>query len=219
MKTANTGKRTNVLGGGDFKEKAVAINQRILRAAAVFAVLVELFNMARVLLFTNAKLGTLNNRIYFSFYLVYFTLSAVFLIVDLGLKLSNDSRYRIYMITGSVVLLWHVCFNIYDIYRAGAVGNFTVITAMAIVFALLIMKPVYAFVNLAVSYLLFVVFLFANFSSGEVINFTITALLCGLLYFVRYRHLCGAVPGQADRRYAAGAFGSPAELPAVLRAV
>ncbi len=72
---------------------------------------------------------------------------------------------------------------------AGAVGNITVITAMAIMFALLIMKPVYALLNLGIHYLIFVLFLYSTFSSGEVINFTITTLLCGLIYFVRYHHL------------------------------
>lgn len=115
----------------DFLEKAVDINQKVLRAAAVFAVVVELCNMIRVLVFTNAKLGTLNNRIYFGFYLVYFILSVLFLIVDIGIKMPLVARYRIYMIAGSVILLWHMSFNMYDIHRAGAVGNITVITAIS----------------------------------------------------------------------------------------
>ena len=66
----------------NFVEKSVSINRIVLRAAADFTVIVELINMARVLLLSNSGLGTLNNRIYFSFYLVYFITSAAFLLID-----------------------------------------------------------------------------------------------------------------------------------------
>ena len=170
--------------------KSVSINQMILRAAAFFVVIVELINMVRVLFLSNSGLGTFNNRIYFSFYLVYFISGFAFLLIDFSLKLSAKTRYYIYLISGSVMLLWHTLFNIYDIYRSGAVGNFTIITAMAIFSFLFVVKPVYALVNLGVSYILFSVFLSRNFSSGEVINFSITVLLCALVYFMRYKHLC-----------------------------
>lgn len=174
----------------DFNVRSISINQKILRAVSFFAVIVELINMIRVLFLSNSGLGTLNNRIYFSFYLVYFIVSAAFLLIDFCLKLSFKSRYYIYLISGSVMLLWQTLFNIYDIYRSGAVGNFTIITALAIFSTLFIMKPVYALTNLGGSYILFSAFLSRNFSSGEVINFSITTLLCALVYFVRYKHLC-----------------------------
>lgn len=174
----------------DFLERAVAHDQKLLRAFAIFATVIELVNMLRVLFFSNSGLGTLNNRIYFGFYLFYFISCIVFLILDVCLKVSPAARYRLYMASCSIVLLWHTLFNIYDIYRSGAVGNFTIITAIAIFSSLFIMRPLYALCNLGASYLLFVSFLYVRFSSGEVINFTITVLLCGLVYFVRYKHLC-----------------------------
>ena len=175
----------------DFQESAVKVNQKILRAAAVFVVVIEFMNMLRVLAFTSTKLGTLNNRIYFGFYLVYFVGCAVFLALDFGVKLSVAVRYRIYMTVGSLVLLWHTLFNMYDIHRAGAIGNITVVTAMVLMFSIFWMKPAYAMANLIVNYGIFMLFLHINdgFSSGEIINFTITALVCGLIYFVRYWHM------------------------------
>lgn len=173
----------------NFVEKSVSINRIVLRAAAVFTVIVELINMARVLLLSNSGLGTLNNRIYFSFYLVYFITSAAFLLIDFCLKLSSRIRYYIYLISAGVILLWHTLFNMYDIHRSDAVGNFTIITAMAVFCSLFVMKPGYALAAMGGSYILFVLFLGMNFSSGEVINFTITASLCLLVYFVRYKHL------------------------------
>lgn len=174
----------------DFNAKSVSINRRIIRVAAVFVLIVELVNMLRVLFLSSSGLGTLNNRVYFGFYLAYFLGGAAFLFIDIGLKPSVKARYYIYLLCGSFMLLWHTLFNIYDVYRAGAAGNFTIISAMAFFCCLFVMKPGYALGNLGVSYLLFVLFLGRNFSSGEVINYTITAGLFALIYLARYKHLC-----------------------------
>ena len=182
--------RKNDLLETDFNVKAVSNNQMILRAATLFTVIVELINLVRVVFLSHSGLGTLNNRIYFSFYLIYFIAGLAFLLIDFCLKLSMKARYYIYLISGSAMLLWHTLFNIYDIYRSGAVGNFTIITAIVIFSFLFVMKPVYALINLGGSYILFALFLGRLFSSGEVINFSITVLLCVLIYLVRYRHLC-----------------------------
>ena len=52
-----------------------------------------------------------------------------------------------------------------------------------------IMNPGYAVAAMGGSYIRFDLFLGINCSSGEEINITITASLCLLVYFVRYKHL------------------------------
>lgn len=174
----------------DFIQKSAASNRMILRVAVAFTMVVELFNLIRVLFFTNAGLTTINNRIYFAFYLVYFVGCIVFFALDFGLKRSVKGRYRFYLVCGSAMMLWHTLFNMYDVYRANAAGSFTVLTAMAILCFLLLSKPLYAILNLGLSYLLFVSFLCRYCSSGEVINFTITTFLCAFVYVARYKHVC-----------------------------
>lgn len=174
----------------DFIKKSVSANRILLRICAIFSLLIEFFNMIRVLFFSTSGLGTLNNRIYFSFYIVSFICCVIFLMLDFGVKPSDRARNVIYMMAASVFLLWNTLFNIYDIYRSGAVGNFTITTAVVTFSSLFVMRPVYALSNLAVNYLIFLGFLQSSFSSGEVINFTITILLCGTISFVRYKHLC-----------------------------
>ena len=174
----------------DFIEKSVSVNRLLLRICAIFSLFIEFSSIIRVLFFSASGLATLNNRIYFGFYLFYFICCAVFLILDFGIKPSIKARNLIYMATGSVFLLWNTLFNVYDIYKSGAVGNFTIITALVAFSSLFVMCPVYALSNLAVNYLIFAGFLQSNFSSGEVINFTITVLLCGTIYYVRCKHLC-----------------------------
>lgn len=174
----------------EFLKQSLHFNQIILRSVAFFSVAVELFNMIRVLFLSNSGLGTLNNRIYFGYYLTLFLCAAVFLILDFAFKMSAQARYYIYMCGISFFLLWQTTFNIYDIYHSNAVGNITVVTAIVAFSSLVMMKPFFAVCNLAVNYLIFVVFLASRFSSGEVINFTITALVCLTLYIMRYSHLC-----------------------------
>ena len=174
----------------DFLEKSVSTNRMILRVGAVFGILSETFNISRIFLTTQTKLGSLNNRIYFGFYLTYFLVCCTFLIVDFLIVRTVKARNRCYLLTGCFFLCWHVSFNIYDIYRAGAVGYFTVITVIFFMSGLLMFKPAFTLSCLGICYTSFVTVLVLMFSSGEVINFTTTVLLCILMYFVRYKHLC-----------------------------
>lgn len=174
----------------DFAEKALYSNQTFLRIGAALGVVVELFNMARVLFFTNGvKLSTLNNRIYFGFYLAYFILCASFLIFDMGFRLSLKRRYWIHLVSASAMLCWHLLFNMYDVYRASAVGYFTIVTVIFFFSGFLMFKPVYTITSISMCYVVFVLFLKLTFSSGEVINFSITAGLCIAMYLIRYKHL------------------------------
>ena len=64
---------------GAFIEKAVAENKMIVRAAMIFIIIAELINIIRVLFLSNSGLGTFNNRVYFTFYTVYFAGAVVVL--------------------------------------------------------------------------------------------------------------------------------------------
>lgn len=173
----------------DFRERSVSSNQTFLRIGAVFGLIVELFNMSRVLFFSSVKLGTWNNRIYFGFYLTYFIFCAAFLFLDCYCHLSLKKRYRLHLVSVSAILCWHLLFNMYDVYRAGAIGYFTVVTVIFFFSGFLMFKPLYTILNIGICYIAFVLFLKQTFSSGEVINFTITVGLCILLYLIRYKHL------------------------------
>ncbi len=173
----------------EFMEKSVSINRIIFRVGAVFGVLVELMNMLRVLLFTNVKLGTVNNRIYFGFYLTYFLLCGALLVIDCRGRLSLKAENRLYLYAAGFFLCWHVTFNLYDVYRGGAVGYFTVVTVIFFFSGFLMFRPSFTLICLGLSYAAFVLGLKFLYSSGEILNFTVTVFLCALMYLVRYHHL------------------------------
>lgn len=174
----------------DFVKRSVAINRLFYRVGAVFGVVTQLFNMFRVLVLTNTKLGTLNNRIYFGFYLSFFLVCSAYLVIDRFAKLSVEAQYRLNFVLAGVALSWSVLFNLYDVYRADAIGYFTVTTIVFMFTGLCMYKPAFTLTCLGLCYAAFVLSLNLMYSSGEVINFTVTVLLCTLMYLVRFRHQC-----------------------------
>ena len=62
-----------------FREDCIRKNRISLSLICSIAILIELFNMARVLFFSRSGLNTLNNRIYFSMYSLLLGLSVFFI--------------------------------------------------------------------------------------------------------------------------------------------
>lgn len=79
----------------EFVESAVSVNRPLLRAGAIFGIVVEAIGMLRVLFLSQSGLGTLNNRIYFSFYLILFLSSLGYLVFDRVKSLSTAALYRL----------------------------------------------------------------------------------------------------------------------------
>ncbi len=62
----------------DFVEKSVSINQNVLRAGAIFGIIIELFNIFRILIYPGNDLTLIGDQIYFGFCLLYFTCCLLF---------------------------------------------------------------------------------------------------------------------------------------------
>ena len=174
-----------------FIERAVRANWILMKMVAVYAIVVELFNMARVLLMTQARLSTLNNRIYFGFYASLFAAGALFLLADLVWKPRAGlmARYRVSLAAGSLFVLWHVLFAVYDINRSISIGKISAVTTLVAFAALFIMEPVYAVANIALSYAILLGFLATLNDSGAIINYCIVGVLCVIIYFARLRDI------------------------------
>ncbi len=170
----------------DYTEKATAWNCNLLLFVCLFCILVELFNIIRVVGFSNSGLGTLNNRIYFGFYTALLFLCVLYVTLELALRRTQriSVRYGICMSGMAMILLWQTLFQIYDISRSSANGYITIVAALVAFSSIAIMRPVYAVVNLIFNYGLFFL---ALRDSGDRFNFTIMLLLCMVIYLVKYR--------------------------------
>lgn len=174
----------------DFIEQAVAINQKFLRIGAMVVVVVGLFHMMRAFLFTTMELTTLNDQIYFGFYLFSFVCGVIFLILEYCVKLSLKMRYRMYMISSVLILYCHMTFNIYNLYHRGISSCLVIIIAMAFFCGLTMLKPISTLVNLGCSYLIFLMHLIVVSYWSQIVAFSVVACLCMLIYLNRYRYLC-----------------------------
>ena len=175
-----------------FIERAVRSNWTLMRMVSVFAIAVELFNMGRVLFGTEARLGTLNNRIYFGFYASLFLAGAAFLVIDVLLRerLSLRARYRMVLTAGSVFVLWQVLFAIHDISRSISIGKISAVTSLVAFAALFLMEPLYAVANIAGCYAILLTFLSTLGDGGAVLNYLIVAALSLVIYFARLHDVC-----------------------------
>ena len=175
-----------------FIERAVRSNWTLMRMVSVFAIAVELFNMGRVLFGTEARLGTLNNRIYFGFYASLFLAGAAFLAIDVLLRarLSLRARYRMVLTAGSVFVLWQVLFAIHDISRSISIGKISAVTSLVAFAALFLMEPIYAVANIAGCYAILLAFLSTLGDGGAVLNYLIVAALSLVIYFARLHDVC-----------------------------
>lgn len=141
--------------------------------AIIFAA--ELFNIARVVLWSKSGLGTRNNQIYFFMYCILILLAALWLVLRHPLqRVSVRSQWTVQYVMTSLILLWHLGLNIYDLYRDPAAGT-TVLTTALMGLALLIQfPPRYSVALFAVGYLLFRVTMAPLLDTGDQLNLTIT---------------------------------------------
>lgn len=184
--------RTNV-SKMDVLDKSVAINRTILRAWSAFGAFAQIFNISRLIIFTDSNISTLNSRIYLGFYIFCLVCSIGFLVSDFVFKMSVQTGHKLYMLTGSVYLFWYTFINAFEVYLTGTnerFTNITIITAFIIFSSLLAMKPVYEIINLALSYIIFMIFLSSTSNVTAIINFSFTACLCVIIYIARYKDIC-----------------------------
>lgn len=125
----------------EFLQESVRKNDFSLRIICAIIFAVELFNIARVVLWSQSGLGTRNNRIYFTMYCALILIGVVWLVMR---RLLQRTSIRTglgvqYVVTG-LIFLWHMALNTYDLYRDPAAGT-TVLTTALLGLALLIQSP------------------------------------------------------------------------------
>ena len=138
----------------------------------------ELFNMARVLFWSSAGLGTLNNRIYFGLYLSLFLAAALCLILSYVINLGRlHVHLAVQYVSVLFFLLWHVCINSYDLMRNADAEIGIYYTAILGISVFILMPAWLAFAMHLSAYVLFLGLSGPILSSGDKINVTFTAIV------------------------------------------
>lgn len=159
----------------EFLTESVRKNNFSLQIICVIIFAVELFNIARVLFWSQSGLGTRNNRIYFSMYCILILVAVLWLVLRRGLKRAPAGvQWTAQYVVTYPILLWHIGLNTYDLYRDPAAGT-TVLTTALLGLALLIQSPPwYSTVLFSVGYLVFRAIMAPLLDVGGRHNLTIT---------------------------------------------
>lgn len=150
----------------------------------IFAV--ELFNIARVLLWSQSGLGTRNNQIYFSMYCILIFIAILWLVLRRPLQRAQAGVQCAvqYTLTG-MMFLWHMGLNTYDLHRDRTAGTAVLTTAMLGLALLIQSPPWFSVAQFGGGYLLFRVVMAPLLDAGDRLNLTITfvvALAVSLAY-------------------------------------
>ena len=167
-------------------------NRLSLMVICIMILGMESFNMFRVLFWSNSGLGTLNNRIYFTLYLVLWVVAAVYLLLRRLLRNSSTHvRWIVQYGTALCALCWHAGINGYDLIRNPGAETNIYITAM-LGLAVFIQMPVgYSLAAYVLSYVVFVGLAELPggiLSSGSLLNLTFTAIVSLAVSMTSFRH-------------------------------
>ena len=138
----------------------------------------ELFNMGRVLFWSKSGLGTLNNRIYFAFYLSLFLAAFVYLMFGHVFR-SRHLAVNQCIQYGAVLffLLWHVCINAYDLIRNPDAEIGLYLTAVLGVSVFILMPAKLACFVHGSAYLALMLLAGGIITDGDMVNLTCTAIV------------------------------------------
>lgn len=181
----------------EFLQESVRKNNFSLQIICAIILATEIFNIARVLFWSKSGLGTRNNQIYFSMYCALLLLAVLWLVLRRPLqRTSVGSQWIAQYAVTSLILLWHVGLNAYDLYRDPGAGT-TVLTTALLGLALLIQSPPwYSAVQVTLGYVMFRVIMAPQLDVGDRLNMTITFAVALAVSLAHAHHISIALKQQ-----------------------
>lgn len=153
---------------------------------AVIGAFIQVFNIFRVLVLSKSGLTTLNNIIYFSFYLVMLVICITYLVSQIWLR---KDRYKSYLFDSVNILLfvlWNLGLNIYDTYSAESIKISVIIICLMAYATLFIYKPGYMLSILFISYFVMITSTARFYEPGSLINVTIALMFSCIISVNRF---------------------------------
>lgn len=112
-----------------FRKSVTMQNSVALLFAAIPCIFIEIYNIG-VVLSSDSGLGTPNNRVYFTFYLLLL-IAAIFTCTIQGFLHSNTRLlYRVQMYIMVFYLVWSALFNSYQVYKGHQITLLVFVTAL-----------------------------------------------------------------------------------------
>lgn len=173
----------------EFWQDTLRRNHLSLLVICIMILGMELFNMSRVLFWSESGLGTVNNRIYFTMYFLLWLAAAIYLFLRRLLRRSSPRiRWTGQYGMALFALLWHAGINAYDLIRNPAAETTIFVTAMLGLAVFIQMPVAHSLAAYGLSYSLFMGLAGGLPSSGKLINLTFTAIVAMAVSMTSFRH-------------------------------
>ena len=173
----------------EYLKEAVRRNKYSFKVLVIIMFIFEFYNMLHVLVFTNTKLGTLDNRIYFTMYVILFVSGIIFLIVEYYMRNNVRKLNYLYMGISFSWFLWHVVINYYDLTNNTSSGIVIYMVATLTCAIFFQCKPSYGiFLNITF-YIIFTIVTYNIVDSGAKLNLLVVAMMSIVILTKRYQYL------------------------------
>lgn len=175
----------------EFLQESVRKNKFSLWIICAIIFVVELFNIVRVLFWSPSGLGTRNNQLYFAMYCALILVAILWLVLQRALRQASAGRqWAAQYVVTSLLLLWHLGLNTYDLYRDAAAGTSVLTTALLALALLIQSPPCFSVVQFVTVYLLFRVIMAPLLTAGDRLNLTITFVVALAVSLAHAHHIC-----------------------------
>ena len=162
----------------EVRKTALGRNRVSMTVICIMIFGMELFNMARVLLWSSVGLGSLNNRIYFGLYCSLFCAALLYIILSLAFRSwPVTQQLALQYVAVFFVLWWHVCMNAYDISQGHSAEVGIYYTAVLGMATFILMPQWLALLAHTSAYALLVILVGRLMDGGTFINITFTSIV------------------------------------------
>lgn len=173
----------------EFQQDSLQKNKLSLWLISIMIFGMELFNLARVLFFSQSGLGTLNNRIYFSMYCVLLLGAAFSLLLQYKLRTASvRAQYGVQIGSVAFFFLWHILLNVYDLIRDPQAESYVFISALVGLAMFIQMPGKWSAIFFGAGYALFMALSGSMLDGGTVINLTIMTCVAMAITITRSHH-------------------------------
>lgn len=162
-------------------------NSHKINIFAIITIIIQSYNIHRVLALSNAKLSTFNNRVYFSFYVALLLFCVAVLVMRQLCKNNNSALTRLVHFSCTFWITWMTLLNAYDIVSKNNTDTGTYVTAV-VCLMLIQMSPRRLLCMQLTSYIVFVGLIHNSWSQVVLTNVTLAVVMTFLCAVVQYTH-------------------------------
>ena len=176
-----------------FNQEIATFNRSPLFAMCLVTIFMQCVTIGRIFFVSSVKLGSVNNRIYFTFYLMLMILAVIVALVHILLKNKKNINYNKLLTTQFVFIcfycVWSTAFNMYELEKNISIWQY--INCMIIVSVFLYIHPVLITSALLTNHIVFFTYMWhVNQNgidmTGNMVNSTIILIILLFVSISRY---------------------------------